>query len=238
LHDPGIAQHYDERLHGSPLIEADVRFAERHFDRPGRLLDLGCGTGRLLISFARRGFQVTGVDLSEEMLRLATEKAGSAGVTAELLQANLVELDHLPAESFDYAACLFSTLGMVSGAEARRRVLAHVRRLLRPGGRFVLHIHNRWFNFWYPQSRQWLLRDTLRTVFGGDAGDVEMPAHQGIAGLTLHVFTRREAVRLLREAGFRIREVRALGLGAECRLAWPWWFAWLRAYGYLIAAEV
>ncbi len=64
-----------------------------------------------------------------------------------------------------------------------------------------------------------------------------MPPHQGVAGLTLHLFTRREALRLLRGSGFRILEVRPVGLGPAGRLRWPFWFGWLRAYGYLLAAE-
>lgn len=232
LHNPDIARRFDERLEGSPLLEADVAFCERHFDRPGRLIDLGCGTGRLLVPFAQRGFAVTGVDLADEMLRVAGERAAAAGVSVELRKANLVELDDFPEASFDWVACLFSTLGMVSGAAQRRRVLENVYRLLRPGGRFVLHVHNRWFNFWDPQGRKWLLRDLL-----GGSGDVRMPAHQGVAGLTLHVFTRGETVRLLRECGFAVREVLPLGLGPGCRLPLPWWLTGLRAYGYLVAAE-
>jgi hypothetical protein len=64
-----------------------------------------------------------------------------------------------------------------------------------------------------------------------------MPTHQGLAGLTLHLFTRREAVRLLKDVGFRLVEVRPIGLREENRLPWPGWFGWLRAYGYLLAAE-
>jgi hypothetical protein len=64
-----------------------------------------------------------------------------------------------------------------------------------------------------------------------------MPVHQGIAGLTLHVFTRGEAVQLLTEVGFRLLEVRPVSLRPDARLPWPGWFGWLRAYGYLLAAE-
>src|SRR4051795_4339271 len=106
LHDPDIARRYDGRLEGSPLLEADVAFCERHFDRPGRLLDLGCGTGRLLLPFARRGYWVLGGDLSEEMLRGAGGKARAEGVAVNLLRANLVDLAGLEGETFDYAACL------------------------------------------------------------------------------------------------------------------------------------
>jgi SAM-dependent methyltransferase len=233
LHDAELARNYDARLAGTPLLAIDVRFAEAHFPTPGRLIDLGCGTGRLLIPFARRGYWTLGVDLSAAMLRVAGAKAEAEKVAIHRVQANIVELDGLRDGSFDYATCLFSTLGMVIGASERRRVLEHVYRLLRPGGRFVLHIHNRWFNFWDPQGRRWLIRDLL-TAGGGDRN---MPVHQGIGGLSLHLFTRREVVRSLLEAGFRVMEVRPVSLRDDGRLPLPWWFGWLRAYGYLIAAE-
>src|SRR5262245_52813045 len=95
LHDRGLAQSCDERLAGTPLLEADLRFCERHFPSPGRLLDLGCGTGRLLVPFAHRGFDVVGVDLSEEMLAVAAAKVQAAGMTAGLVRANIVELHAL-----------------------------------------------------------------------------------------------------------------------------------------------
>jgi SAM-dependent methyltransferase len=238
LHDAELARNYDANLAGTPLLALDVKFAEEHFPAPGRLIDLGCGTGRLLIPLARRGFRALGVDLSAGMLRVAGEKADSAGVTIYRVRANIVELDGLRDGSFDYAACLFSTLGMVSGAAERRRVLGHAYRLLRPGGRFVLHVHNRWFSLWGPQGRRWLAKDVLKSLAGrADAGDRPMPVHQGIAGLSLHLFTRREAVRVLREVGFRLREVRPISLRADGKLLRPWWFGRLRAYGYLIAAE-
>ncbi|HKI34350.1 MAG TPA: class I SAM-dependent methyltransferase [Gemmataceae bacterium] len=238
LHDAELARNYDAHLASTPLLTVDLRFAEDHFPAPARLIDLGCGTGRLLIPFARRGFWALGVDLSPEMLRVAGVKAEAERVVIHRVQANVVELDGLRDGTFDYAACLFSTLGMVMGAAERRRAVGHAYRLLRPGGRFVLHVHNRWFNFWDPQGRRWLIQDVLKSVAGrADAGNRVMPVHQGIAGLSLHLFTRREAVRLLREAGFRVVEVRPVSLREDGRLPRPRWFGWLRAYGYLIAAE-
>jgi len=64
-----------------------------------------------------------------------------------------------------------------------------------------------------------------------------MPPHQGIAGLTLHLFTRREAVRLAHEAGFQILEIQPLSLRADGRLRLPAWFGGVRAYGYLMAMQ-
>ena len=235
-HSEHAARTYDASLVDSPLHRADQRFAERHLSASGRLVDLGCGTGRLLIPFAERGAWLLGVDLSAEMLRVVGEKANAARVAIARLQANLVELDCLADASFDSAACLFSTLGMIAGAAERRSFIAHVHRMLRPNGRLVLHVHNRWFNFWDPGGRRWLLRDVFRQLLRtSDAGDRPVP--EGAIGFALHHFSRREAVGMLMDAGFRIREVLPVGVMADGTLGSAWWFGWLRAYGYLIAAE-
>jgi SAM-dependent methyltransferase len=172
------------------------------------------------------------------MLRIAGEKAAAAGVPIHRLQANIVQLDGLRDGTFVAAACLFSTLGMVSNAGARRQVIHHVHRLLRPGGRFVLHVHNRWFSLWDAPGRRWLVRDLVKSALGRtDAGERAMPVHHGIAGLSLHLFTRSEAVRMLREARFRILEVSPVSLNPPGKPARVRPFGWLRAYGYFIAAE-
>jgi ubiquinone/menaquinone biosynthesis C-methylase UbiE len=238
VHDDAIARNYDANLGDSALVTIDCHFVQKHCPKPGRFIDLGCGTGRLAIAMARCGHWTLGVDLSAPMLHVARDKATAAGVLVECVQANLVELGGLDDASFDYAACLFSTLGMISGAAERRRMLTHVHRLLRPGGVLVLHVHNRWFNFWNPQGREWLLRDIMRSLTGrAGAGNRHMPPYGDMPPLTLHLFTRREVLQLLRGAGFSIREVRPVSLMVDGKLAWPCWFGWLRAYGYLIAAE-
>lgn len=236
VHDRDLARQYDARLAGSPLVDVDVAFVEEHCPTPGRLLDLGCGTGRLLVPLARRGYFAVGVDLSREMLAVAQGKATAAGVRVQLVEGNITQLEGFAEASFDHVACLFSTLGMVLGAANRQRCAEGVFRLLRPGGIFVLHVHNRWWNLWDGPGRRWLLWDWWTgTTADRERGDRRMETHQGIAGLTLHLFTRREAARLLTEAGFSIREVRPVGLGGKFSAAW--WFGGLRAYGYLIAAQ-
>ncbi|MBA4067837.1 MAG: hypothetical protein C0501_29885 [Isosphaera sp.] len=224
LHAADMVAGYDGQTRASPLAAADVAFCEATFPTPGRLVDLGCGTGRLCARFAAKGYDCVGVDLSDEMLAKARENAPAV----TWVKANLVDLSELPAGSFDYAACLFSTLGMVRGAENRATVVANAFRLLRPGGRFVLHAHNRYFRglgrgrVWGQRWKTWLGR--------ADAGDITMSQAYGGAPLTLHHFTRRGVVRLLGGAGFAVREVRAVGAdGAPATGA--------RVYGWLVLAE-
>jgi SAM-dependent methyltransferase len=220
-----VAREYDAAVAGTPLLDLDLRFAERHFPTPGRLVDLGCGTGRLLVHFASRGFSCLGVDLSPAMLDEVREKAERENLTIDRLQANLVELDPLPAASFDYAACLFSTLGMIRGRENRARFLAQARRILKPGGVFVLHAHNARYCFGWGLGKP-----------GPEPGDRTMPQHRGGAELTLHHYTRRELLGELAAAGFRVREWLPVRPRADGRLRWPWLLPGVRAYGFLAAA--
>ena len=229
LHAADMVASYDEQMRSSWLASADVVFCQKAFPGPGRLVDLGCGTGRLCIHFAAKGFECVGVDLSEEMLVRAKSNWNSVDHrgSASFVKGNLVDLAELPSNSFDFAACLFSTLGMIHGNDNRVKVIANAHRLLKPHGRFVLHVHNRYF-----RGLGWkrVIAHAAKSLVGS-AGSITMPQAYGGAPLTLHHFSRREATRLLEAHGFAVREV--LAVGVEAKPAWPWW----RVYGWLLLAE-
>src|SRR5438132_10844022 len=109
LHSSEMVRGYDEQMTASPLARADVAFCEKAFPTPGRLVDLGCGTGRLCLHFTAKGFECVGVDLSEEMLAKARENAATKTSGLSFVTANIVDLSELPDKGFDYAVCLFST---------------------------------------------------------------------------------------------------------------------------------
>ena len=217
LHSREMAQGYDAMMMMSPLAALDVRFCVERFTVPGSLLDLGCGTGRLADAFAARGFDYLGIDLSEEMLAVAKRHERER---VRFVQGNLLNLRELVSEPFDYAACLFSTFGMIRGEAERRQFLRDVFEVLKPGGTFVLHVHNR--HFLGLGWKRW------------GKTEITMPQAYGGAALTLSHFSRAEAVKLLRDAGFEVKEVQAVAPRGELRSAWlfPEW----RAYGYLICA--
>ena len=173
LHSAEMVRGYDAMMAISALAAVDLEFCERWFDTPGRLLDLGCGTGRLGRHFGPKGFDYLGVDLSQEMLAVA--EAQKLSEHERFAVANLVEFPE-KYRDFDFAACLFSTLGMIRGSENRAAVLRNAHRALRPGGRFVLHVHNRYF-------RGLGLR-------GWRGGDLAMSQAYGGAPLTLHHYSR------------------------------------------------
>jgi SAM-dependent methyltransferase len=232
LHAGEMVAGYDEQMRASPLAAADVAFCERHFPSPGRLIDLGCGTGRLCLHFAAKGYECVGVDLSDEMLARAKDNVQSlsneARYRVRLVTANLTDAGLLDGESFDYAACLFSTLGMIRGADNRARVLANAHRLLRPRGKLVVHVHNRYFR---GLGRKRVLVQRLQTLLGRpSAGDITMPQAYAGAPLTLHHFTRGELVGMLEEAGFAMREVLAVGDDGKAARG-------TSVYGWLVMGE-
>lgn len=233
-----IADDYDEYFAYNQLFKYDLEVLEQHFTRPGRLVDLGCGTGRLLVPFAERGFSTLAVDLSLPMLRVVGNKARAGNLPIDRVLANLVELGCLADHSADYCILMFSTLGMIAGNDNRRRVLAHVRRILKPGGLFAIHVHNRLFNLFDPQGRWWLAGSYLGRGRrqGLEVGD-KIFDYRGIPNMRLHLFTRRELLKELRLAGFRIRELISLNTERQRPLAMPWLFGSIRANGWIAICE-
>lgn len=233
-----IAEQYDDYHSYNSLFDFDSAVLARHFAERGTLVDLGCGSGRLLMPFARRGYPCIAVDLSMPMLRVVGEKAARENVRVDRLRANIVELDCLAADSADYCICMFATLGMIRGAQSRHRALAHVRRILKPGGLLVLHVHNRWYNLFDPQGRWWLLSHLLESRVRGtlEPGD-KFFDYRGIPNMFHHVFTKWELTAALRRAGLEIVECIALDTQRRHALRWPWLLGRLRANGWIVVCR-
>lgn len=102
------------------------------------VLDAACGPGRHSLEFARRGYRVTGVDITQSYLEAARESALDEGVDIEFVREDLREFRR-PA-SFDLCVNLFNSFGYFSNPEEDAALLGNIRESLRPGGRFVLEM--------------------------------------------------------------------------------------------------
>lgn len=125
--------------------EVDFLLEELHLPPGGAILDVGCGTGRHAIELARRGYAVTGLDLSSEMLSRAADAARAAHVQIEWIHTNATEFA-LP-ERFDAAICLcegaFGLLGQSDDPiEQPLSILCNISRSLKPQAKAMFTVLN------------------------------------------------------------------------------------------------
>jgi ubiquinone/menaquinone biosynthesis C-methylase UbiE len=134
----GYAEAYDrESFTGGTIGEVDFLEQEIGRDTTRRILDIGCGTGRHAIELAKRGYRVTGVDLSESQLARARDKALGAGVQVEFLQRDARELRLT--DRYDLAMMICEgAFPLMETDEMNFAILQNAARALIEGGKLVL----------------------------------------------------------------------------------------------------
>ena len=133
------ARFYDAAYDRSPQLDgSDLRFyLEEARAGGGPVLELGCGTGRVLLELAREGFPCTGLDASQHMLgRL---RAKSSFPNLRLVHAPMQAFD-LPGERFGLVFSAFRAFQHLYTVEDQLACLACVRRHLAPGGRLAFDV--------------------------------------------------------------------------------------------------
>ncbi len=123
-----IARTYD-RLNHLMTFGLDRCWRRRAVRRlQGNVLDVACGTGDMVLELMKRGCAVTGVDISEEMISIAKNKARATYMIAD------AEALPFPDASFDAVTCAFGVRNFVHLEQGLNEML----RVLKPGGRMVI----------------------------------------------------------------------------------------------------
>ncbi|MBU1879401.1 MAG: class I SAM-dependent methyltransferase [Chloroflexi bacterium] len=128
IHPPDVGS--PPLLAGEPL--APLREATHGQGGGSRVLEVGFGTGDLLVEMARRGLDVWGLDLSPAMHRITTRKLRRRGVWAPLVRAFVQQMP-FPDRAFDAIVATFPAEFILQGPALREFA-----RVLRPGGRLVV----------------------------------------------------------------------------------------------------
>ena len=201
------------------VTAAEADFFARHLAlTPGaRVLDVPCGHGRLALELARRGYRLTGVDISEDFLAAARRSAGDEGLEVEWRQSDMRDLPWR--EAFDGAFCGGSSFGYMGDA-GDLDYLRAVARTLKPGARFSIdavkaaeviapHFRERYamdvkdIRFEaenrYDKATGWM--ESRYTITRGEASEARLARHR--------IYTYQEVEAMLEEAGFEA--IRGLG---------------------------
>lgn len=156
----GSVEHYEDPLlydHEYRRRRADVNFYRQvAASAGGDLLELGCGSGRVMVPLLRDGHRVMGVDLSRPMLRRCAERISRLAVQrrsrAQLVRADFREYTF--SRRWPLIICPFNAMMHLYSREDISRFLACVRRHLAPGGHFCFDVLN--------PDLKWLTRDPVR----------------------------------------------------------------------------
>lgn len=138
-----VAREYDRQLADDAWMRRILWARYGQIFRPGHhVLDVGCGTGTDALFLARRGIRVTAIDVSAAMIAQARAKVAHYGLTGlvEMAVMDIGELASLPAAGFDGIISSFAALNTLP---TLTQFAADASRLLRPGGRLMLHLLNR-----------------------------------------------------------------------------------------------
>ncbi|MCL2559953.1 MAG: class I SAM-dependent methyltransferase [Turicibacter sp.] len=104
-----------------------------------RVLDVGCGTGTLSLALTDAGYAVTGLDLSADMLVVASEKAKDAGVAIDLIQRDMRELEGL--SGYDGILIAVDSLNYLETEADVIRTFAGCYEALKAGGVLIFDVH-------------------------------------------------------------------------------------------------
>ena len=135
-----LAEYYDAIYRRrAERVRDEIDFVEEIFKADAKrdvkkILDLACGTGNPTLELAKRGYEVTGMDLHEEMLEVAKRKAKREGLTIEFIQGNALEVDFN--QEFDAVTMFFSSI-MYFDENDIKKLFSSVVKALKSGGVFV-----------------------------------------------------------------------------------------------------
>lgn len=201
-------------------VRSAVGFMEQalHLTPGARVLDLACGLGYHAIELARRGYEVTGFDWSDQYLGVARRDAETAGVTVAFVQGDMANMTF--DGEFDAVVLWRNTFGMMSDA-ANAATVQGMRRALRHGGRALIDTQNykglpekleRGWSFADGNENLLFLtegtRDVRRARFGFDVLAIDLATGQRHRmPYSWRLYLLPELERLVDEAGMRLLAV-------------------------------
>ncbi|EAD7994252.1 class I SAM-dependent methyltransferase, partial [Listeria monocytogenes] len=130
-----------DRLMDSELYDEWLEFSADFIgDAPKKVLDLACGTAEFALRLSFSGHQVTGVDLSKEMVAVAKEKVAAAEIDLPIIEQDMSKL--ALKQTFDVVTCFCDSLNYLETEQALEATIQAVSAHLEPNGLFLFDVHS------------------------------------------------------------------------------------------------
>lgn len=179
-----------------------------------KILDVGCGNGRLLEVFAGKRIEYSGIDNSAELIKLAQQNYPKKKFfVADIL--NLENVSDIPSASFDDIFCL-AVWQHIPSKELRIKALREMGDKLAAGGEMIISVWNLWSPVWKQKKyRQLIFKNWWRKILGKndfDFGDLTFPWKNSrgevVSERYYHAFTKNELRILAKKSGLMIKKLK------------------------------
>lgn len=122
--------------------QRQIDFLQKYVGIPkdAKILNLCCGNGRHALELKKLGYDVVGIDLSEELLNVAQEKASEDGIDLKLVRCDMREIPYV--DYFDLIVQFFTSFGYFESDDENQRVLSAISKSLKIGGKFLIDYLN------------------------------------------------------------------------------------------------
>jgi 2-polyprenyl-3-methyl-5-hydroxy-6-metoxy-1,4-benzoquinol methylase len=178
-----------------------------------KVLDIGCGSGRLLEAFIGREIDYLGVDKSEKLLKNARAKYPNN----KFRNGDILEMGKIPEYDFDYIFCI-AVLHHIPSKELRIEALRQLGNKIKKDGKIVIMVWNMWSTEWKIKNKKnfkkmvfkyWLLKliGKNKMDFGDILFDWKNSDGEAVSQRYYHVFNKRELRRICRKAKLKIKKI-------------------------------
>lgn len=181
-----------------------------------KVLDAGCGNGRLFDALKNKKIDYLGVDSSEKLIKIAEEFYQAAGSTFQVLSfkfqvCDIIDLGNIPEMNYDYAFCA-AVLHHLPGVDARISALKQLKNKISQDGKIIITV----WNFWSQKKyRKKILKFALlkfikknKMDFGDILFDWKNSKGERLSKRYYHAFRKGELRRIIKAAGLRVKEIR------------------------------
>ncbi len=198
-----------------------------------KILDLACGIGRHSIEFAKKTYEVTGLDFSKSYLLTAKELAADAKLKIKFVKGDMKKLrQYFQSEQFDLVVSLYNSFGYFKSRRDDLRMVQEVCRVLKPGGKFVLNTLNGSGVKKALEKPVSMGREPIKNLFVIDIAKFDDKKLQTRSEWTIvdarrknakihrmkfqqNVYTHQQLRALLKEAGFKVESTWGMLQGGE-----------------------